>query len=140
MRRRTYSYVRNCRGQCQRALGIRSDGWWAAKRKVHAGTEGDDIVYLALQLGDSMLLDGRGQRGGLRCRSFDGIVWDVGRVANGDRPRELGHFIMRLALPIKTDTAMLESQYDKRTRLRRERAANSYVPPSAAPKTHSSSA
>ena len=116
------------------------NGWWAAKRRVHAGTEGDDIVYLAVQLGDSMLLDGQGQRGGLRCRNFGGKVWDVGAVANGDRARGSlpprrkwrlsGHFTMRLALPIKTDTAVLESQYEKRMQLRRERETNFYVPPS----------
>ena len=100
------------------------NSWWIAKREVHAGTEGDHELCLALQLGDSMLLDGRGQRSGLRCRNFEGMVWDTRQGGHS----ELGRFSMRLALPLKTDLSTLESQYQNRVALRRGRATNHFVP------------
>ena len=109
-------------------FGMRPDeegylsAWWAANRNVRAGAEGDDTVCLSLQLGN-LLLQGRGQRGGLRCRSFVGtVLW---RYPGGDDPINdpttwamVGRFSMQLALPSKTDTSMLESRYRKRIETR----------------------
>ena len=91
-------------------------GWWAASRLVRAGEAGDDKLILSLQLGD-LYLEGQGQRGGLRCRTFVGKV-----VESGDEPCEVGRFAMQLALPIKTDTTALETRY-------RERIASRPPPP-----------
>ena len=61
-----------------------------------------------MQLGN-IYLEGRGQRGGLRCRTF------VGKVFEGhDYPRLIGRFSLRLSLPIKTETFALEKQYQRR--------------------------
>lgn len=91
-------------------------GWWTASRIVNAGHAGDDKLYLSLQLGD-LHLEGQGQRGGLRCRTFVGKV-----LEGGDDPYEVGRFAMQLSLPIKTDTTALERQY-------RERIASRPPPP-----------
>ena len=95
-------------------------GWesarWSVSRSVHAGAEGDDILGLTVQLGD-MYLEGRGQRGGLRCRTFVGKVFQ-----GGDMPRVIGRFSLRLALPIKTETHALERQYRERISSRPSRS------------------
>ena len=87
-------------------------GWtsarWSVSRDVHAGAEGDDVLSISVQLGN-IYLEGRGQRGGLRCRTF------VGKVFEGhDYPRLIGRFSLRLSLPIKTETFALEKQYQRR--------------------------
>ena len=81
---------------------------WSASRQVRAGLSGDDRLGLSLQLGD-LQLEGRGQRGGFRCRAFVGRV-----VEGGDDPRVVGSFAMRLTLPLKTDAAQLERRYKQR--------------------------
>ena len=84
-------------------------GWtWSAGRHVCAGAEGDDLLRLTLQLGE-LSLEGQGQRGGLRCRTFVGKVLESGATAG-----RVGRFAMRLSLPIKTDTWELERRYQRR--------------------------
>ena len=93
--------------------------WWAANRHVRAGTHGDDTVSLSLQLG-SMFLDGQGFRGGancfatagLRCQTFSGKV--LYQFEEEEELCVVGSFSMRLSLPTKTDTSMLENRYRKR--------------------------
>ena len=84
--------------------------WWSVNRQVHAGSQGDHILCLSLQLGH-LFLKGRGQRDRLRCQTFVGIVED----SDGD---PCGRFTMRLSLPIKTDTRPLENRYRKRVETR----------------------
>ena len=84
--------------------------WWSVNRHVPAGSQGDHILCLSLQLGH-LFLKGRGQRDGLRCHTFVGVVED----ADED---PCGEFTMRLSLPIKTDTSLLENRYRKRVEKR----------------------
>ena len=100
-----------------------------------AGAEGDDILRLSLQLGN-LHLEGRGQRGGLRCRTFVGKVFeeDVGRGVLGEvfeGNTVVGRFTMRLALPMKTDSSALEQQYRQRI-LEKSAGGRSLADPSPA--------
>ena len=63
---------------------------------------------VAPELGE-LSLEGQGQRGGLRCRTFVGKVLESGAPAG-----RVGRFAMRLSLPIKTDTWELERRYQRR--------------------------
>ena len=97
-----------------RTLRAVHEGWtsahWSANRLVRAGEEGDDKLRLTLRMG-SLCLEGRGQRAGLRCRTF------VGRVYEEDEYKEpsmIGRFSMRLSLPLTTDASALEQRYQRR--------------------------
>jgi hypothetical protein len=89
------------------------DAWttarWSASREVWAGEAGD-ILSISLSLG-CLRLEGQGRRVGLRCPEFAGTVLDGG--VGGGAPR-LGTFSMALLLPIKTDSAALETRYQER--------------------------
>jgi hypothetical protein len=83
---------------------------WSANRLVRAGSPGDDALCVSLRLG-TMFLEGRGERRGLRCRTFVGRVFDEGSYPYG---HSLGRFTLRLSLPIKMDALDLERRYQHR--------------------------
>ena len=82
---------------------------WCASRTVHAGEVGDDQLCVSLQMG-SLCLDGQGERAGLRCSAFAGVVLEGGEHT----PRTVGQFSLGLVLPMKTDAARLEDNYRQR--------------------------
>ena len=84
--------------------------WWSVSRSVHAGAEDDDILGISVLLGN-LYLEGRGQRGGLRCRTFVGKVFEGG---SDEQPRRVGRFSMRLSLPINADSNALAQRYHDR--------------------------
>ena len=81
---------------------------WFVEHSIRAG-DSEDSLCLSLQLG-ALLLEGRGERHGLRCCSF------VGTVLEGytHDPCMVGRFSMQLSLPIASDLAALEQQHELR--------------------------
>ena len=81
---------------------------WFVEHSIRVG-DSEDSLCLSLQLG-ALLLEGRGERHGLRCCSF------VGTVLEGytHDPCMVGRFSMQLSLPIASDLAALEQQHELR--------------------------
>ena len=93
------------------------DGWSSARWSAKCvGEEGGTELSLSMQLGN-LYLEGRGERTGLRCSTFQGTV-----LEGGSDPCVVGRFSMRLSLPIKSDTTELEERY-------RARLASRKAPP-----------
>ena len=94
-----------------------SSAWWSA---YSVGNDGN--LHLELQLGN-LYFEGRGERSGLRCSTFVGMV-----LEGGEDPCVVGRFLMRLSLPTTSDAKGLEERY-------RHRLASRPLPPIIYPRS-----
>ena len=101
---------------CQGSTGL-ANSWWTVNRAVHAGTEGDNVLCLSMQLGN-LYFEGIGERGDdFRCPAFVGTL-----LEGGEDPCVVGRFLLRMSLPTRSNITALEERY-------RERIASRPAPP-----------